>query len=171
MTAALSDRFDAFQDNPWPLVYREMDARHPGSKFILTVRDPDKWYASNSNHFRGKKTPMRRLIYGAEAGGPKDNEALYKARLVRHDAEVREYFRDRPDDLLVLDITRGDARWEPLCAFLGLEVPDRPFPYANKTPYGFLPRVARALDRNWRLALYRIGLAGPPPGHARRQSR
>jgi len=171
VTAALSDRYDAFQDNPWPLVYREMDARHPGSKFILTLRDEDRWYASSRNHFRGRKTPMRKLIYGPDAGGPKDNEELYKARMRRHNEEVRDYFRDRPDDLLEIDITRGDARWEPICTFLELPVPDRPFPFANKTPYGFLPRVARSLGWRGRLLLHRVGLAGPPPGYARRQGR
>ena len=30
LTTELSHRYDAFQDNPWPLVYREIDALHPG---------------------------------------------------------------------------------------------------------------------------------------------
>jgi hypothetical protein len=80
VTAELSHRYDAFQDNPWPLVYKEMDALHPGSRFILTVRDEEKWYDSNRNHFRGKTTPMRELVYGPAAGRPKGNEEIYKAR-------------------------------------------------------------------------------------------
>ena len=38
---ALSDRPDAtlFGDAPYLFLYREMDERHPGSKFILTLRD------------------------------------------------------------------------------------------------------------------------------------
>lgn len=148
VTAEISQRFDGFQDNPWPLVYREMDALHPGSKFILTTRDEQKWYDSNRNHFRGKTTPMRELIYGADAGGPRGNEEVYKARMRRHNAEVVEYFRDRPDDLLVIDITR-EPGWERICPFLGHAVPDRPFPHANKVPYGFVPRATRALKRHW----------------------
>ena len=31
-------KFDAFQDNPWPIIYRFLDKEYPGSKFILTVR-------------------------------------------------------------------------------------------------------------------------------------
>ena len=43
------------------------------------------------------------------------------------DAAMR-YFADRPDDLLVMDITAGDG-WEKLCPFLGVDVPaDTPFP-------------------------------------------
>ena len=45
---------------------------------------------------------------------------------------VTEYFRDRPKDLLVLDVCGGDG-WEPLCAFLGLEPPRHAFPHFNRT--------------------------------------
>ena len=48
----------------------------------------------------------------------------------RHEAEVRRYFADRPSDLLVLDVTA--AGWEPLCEFLGLPVPDEPYPHTNR---------------------------------------
>lgn len=44
-------KFDAFQDNPWPIVYRELDQKYPGSKFILTIRDTDKWLSSAVRHF------------------------------------------------------------------------------------------------------------------------
>jgi hypothetical protein len=33
-----------------------------------------------------------------------------------------------PERLLVFDVTEG---WEPLCAFLGVPVPDAPFPHVN----------------------------------------
>jgi hypothetical protein len=35
---SLVKKYDAFQDNPWPIIYKEMDHAYPGSKFILTVR-------------------------------------------------------------------------------------------------------------------------------------
>jgi hypothetical protein len=150
ITTELSYQYDAFQDNPWPLVYKQMDALHPGSKFILTIRDEQKWYDSYRNHFEGRKsTPMKGLLYGPQAGCFKDPE-LYKGRMRRHNLEVREYFRDRPDDLLVIDVTR-DQRWEPICAFLGLPVPDVPFPHSNPRKYTFLPPKARAvLKKGWR---------------------
>jgi Sulfotransferase domain len=128
MVDALAEKFDAFQDNPWPLVWRRMDARHPGSKFILTVRDEAKWIESNAAHFGETDTPMRQLIYGV--GHPKGNEAVYVERMRRHNREVSEYFRDRPDDLLTIDVTRG-ANWQTLCGFLGLPAPDVPFPHAQ----------------------------------------
>ncbi|AHG93585.1 hypothetical protein J421_6050 (plasmid) [Gemmatirosa kalamazoonensis] len=128
---ALVPKYDAFQDNPWPIIYREMDARYPGSKFILTLRDRDAWIRSQVNHFGTEVTPMRQWIYGEHAGFPAGNEDIYLARYDRHNAEVREYFAHRPDDLLVMPID-DSADWEPLCRFLGRPIPDVPFPHRNK---------------------------------------
>lgn len=41
-----------------------------------------------------------------------------------------DHFKDRQNDLLVVDFTQG-AGWEELCGFLGRDVPDIPFPHAN----------------------------------------
>jgi hypothetical protein len=46
---------------------------------------------------------------------------------------VHDYFRERPDDLLVLNICAGEG-WERLCPFLGQDVPGIPFPWANRRP-------------------------------------
>jgi hypothetical protein len=117
---------DAVQDNPWPLLYEELDEAFPGSKFILTIRDTDEWWASLFRHFGGKSTEMRTWIYGV--GDPKGHESLYKKRYDAHNASVVEYFADRSDDLLVLAITEGDG-WDRLCLFLGEPVPDVSFPH------------------------------------------
>ena len=42
-----------------------------------------------------------------------------------------KYFRERPQDLLVLDFAKGDG-WEKLCRFLGADIPESEFPHANK---------------------------------------
>lgn len=124
----LLDRYDAFEDNPWPILYRELDARCPGSRFILTIRPADAWVRSVSRFFGTKSTPMREWIYGA--GSPIGNEARYRERFERHNAEVLHYFRDRPDDLLILRITEGEG-WRELCGFLGHEVPGEEFPHVH----------------------------------------
>ena len=129
MAFRLADEFDGFQDNPWPMLYKELDVRYPGSKFVLTIRPPEEWIRSVVNHFSEKETPMRQWIYGV--GHPRENEELYLARYNGHNSEVTEYFKDRPQDLLVLRITAGEG-WEKLCPFLGEPVPATPFPCVNK---------------------------------------
>jgi len=143
----IASRVDAVQDNPWPLVYRELDEAYPESRFVLTVRDTDKWLMSLVRHFGGKTTAMRTWIYGV--GDPEGNEDLYRARYEGHNAEVREYFADRPDDLLVIDVTAGEG-WDKLCPFLGVDVPDVAFPHSNShSDRRLSARVKRKLRRTF----------------------
>jgi len=124
----LVEKFDAFQDNPWPILYRELDAWYPGSRFILTVRPTEEWLNSVVRHFGTKDTPMRKWIYGI--GHPVGHEDIYVARYEQHNSEVREFFRDRPSQLLEMRLTEGDG-WEKLCTFLGKPAPATAFPHAN----------------------------------------
>jgi hypothetical protein len=128
MCRKLANQFDAFQDNPWPLVYREMDRLHPGSKFILTLRESDEWLRSAVGYFGSKMTPMRELIYGY--GAPVGHEERYVERFEQHNQDVLDYFKNRPHDLLVFRITEGEG-WERLGRFLGAEVPSAAFPHAK----------------------------------------
>jgi hypothetical protein len=124
----LVPRFDAFQDNPWPVLYRELDDEYPGSRFVLSVRSSDAWIKSVVGHFGSFETPMRQWVYGA--GCPKGNEAIYLRRYEAHNAAALAHFEHRPNDLLVMDIAAGDG-WEKLCPFLGKTAPPVPFPHAN----------------------------------------
>jgi len=126
---ALLDDFDAFQDHPWPNLYKELDLECPNSKFILTLRPTDRWIASVVRHFGRTSSPMREWTYGA--GAPAGNEAIYIERYEQHNKEVQEYFKDRPGDLLVMRITEGEG-WEKLCPFLGKGLGDIPFPRVNE---------------------------------------
>ena len=145
---SLVGKYDAFRDNPWPVIYREMDAKYPGSKFILTVRDSQSWISSQVRHFGKKNSPMRKWIYGA--GCPQGNEALYLERYERHNNEVAAYFKDRPADFMKFDPALGEG-WEKLCMFLGEPVPDRLFPRANEA-------TDRESKSQWRGNLARAGM-------------
>ena len=46
--------------------------------------------------------------------------------------DIKEYFKDRPGDLLVMNICEGEG-WEKLCPFLGVPIPNEPFPNVNKS--------------------------------------
>ncbi len=129
MAYDLVGKYDAFQDNPWPIIFKELDIKYPNSKFILTIRDSDSWIKSQVGHFGIKETPMRKWIYGF--GCPEGNEEIYIKRFEFHNNEVLNYFKYRSKDFLVLDIPKGDG-WEKLCQFLGDKIPNYPFPHANK---------------------------------------
>ncbi len=79
-----------------------------------------------------------------------------KGDFARHgkDAFHEHYQRVRelvpPDRLLEYRVSEG---WEPLCRFLDLEIPDRPFPAGNEQES--FRQVFRVLDRKRALAVLR----------------
>lgn len=150
----IANRFDAVQDMPWPLMYRELDTAFPGSKFILTVRDTDRWYSSIAGHFRASPYHLQQLTYGDDAPAPVGHEARYRQVYEAHNAAVVAYFADRPDDLLVMRLEDGDG-WEKLCPFLGHPAPDTPFMRTNSTAQ------RRTLLYRIRNRLFRMGLPLP----------
>ena len=121
--------WDAFEDNPWPMVYKEMDQKFPGSKFILTIRDENHWLKSIIKHYGKRAYPFEKWFYKVDY--PINNEEVYIQKFNNHISEVKKYFSDRPDDLLVVDWEKGDG-WEQLCAFLNKSIPIEDFPHWNK---------------------------------------
>lgn len=128
--ATISKDFTAYQDTPWPLLYQEMDQLHPNSKFILVLRDSDKWIASAVKDFDETYNKIHLEIYGTAY--PRGNEASWIKRYEQHNLEVQKYFKERKDDLLVLRLDQGECNWENLCRFLGRDIPDTPWPHVNK---------------------------------------
>lgn len=126
---ALVDKYDAFQDNPWPLLFKELDEKFPGNLFVLTLRDEDAWIKSVVRHFGKKDSPLFRWVYGV--GNPLENEEIYLNRYKQHNKDVIQYFRNRPEDLLIVDFSKNNG-WEELCRFLQCDIPNKPFPHANK---------------------------------------
>jgi hypothetical protein len=124
--------YDVFRDNPWPLLFRELDKMFPKSKFILTLRDTGNWINSMVNCFGQKETEMRRWIYGI--GAPKNNEERYKEVYRKHNADVIAYFKRRQNDLLVMNFEEGNG-WKELCLFLNKQIPSKPFPHINKSNF------------------------------------
>lgn len=130
---------DAFQDNPWCILYKELDNRFPGSKFILTLRPTEKWILSVVNHFGSTYRPLTKWIYGVDY--PVGNEQVFIDRYERHNAEVLEYFADRKNDLLVIS-SKEDYSWKKICGFLDKPEPDLPFPYSNRSKFPLKNRTA-----------------------------
>jgi hypothetical protein len=154
-------RHDAFTDNPIPLLYRELDRRHPGSKFIHTEREERGWLRSvewlftvGAVKFRWDRHPafhrMHRDFYGTTAFEPEAFLAKYR----QHNREVREHFAARPGQLLIVDLSRGDG-FEKICPFLGVAVPNVPFPHGNQR------------ESMWRVRLRQVVHSLLPRGGAR----
>lgn len=132
---AVAAEHDAFTDWPWILLYRQLDEAFPGSRFVLTTRDPGRWLRSYHAmiEWLPPATPelivRRRVLYGLPF--PHVTDDMLLERRARHEAAVQEWFRGRPESLLVVDWESGSG-WEELCGFLGEPVPSQPFPHENK---------------------------------------
>ncbi|HUD11452.1 MAG TPA: sulfotransferase [Candidatus Saccharimonadia bacterium] len=135
------EQWYALSDLPIPLFYKKLDEVYKGSKFILTIRDEVDWLQSVKRLWDYKHNPSRYIwdVYPFSNQihtvlyGQKDFDALiFLERYRRHNAEVKEYFKDRPEDLLVMNMDAGGG-WPALCMFLKLPVPSIPYPRMNRS--------------------------------------
>ncbi len=125
----------------WPSCnyYRQLADYYPQAKVILTVRDPDQWFESTQNTiFKDLETiaadpnnswsRMVSRIIVAMFGGRIHDRAHAIAVYKQHNETVQ---RTIPKErLLVYEAGQG---WEPLCRFLGVPVPQMPYPKTNTT--------------------------------------
>lgn len=123
-------------DLPIPILFRELDAVYPGSKFILTIRDEADWLQSARDHWSYEHNKFRKdwdrydaanIIHKATYGRIDFNAEVFLDRYRCHNAEVLDYFKNRPGDLLVMDMSKN-AGWEDLCPFIGKPVPRIAYP-------------------------------------------
>lgn len=130
------DSYDALTDTPIPSFYRELYQKYPDAKFILTVRDMDGWLKSCRKQFTAKlaakQTDAHNKLFEDLYGTAIFEEDSFRSGYERFAKLALEFFENKPDSLLVMDVIKGDG-WEALCPFLGKEVPVVPFPKANVT--------------------------------------
>jgi hypothetical protein len=137
----LAEVFNGYNSTcDWPSArwYREQAERWPDAKVVLTVRDPDAWFRSTqATIFAERGGPnvntdafgdMIKSVVFKPLGDARHDRDKAVAFFERHNAEVKRVIP--PERLLVYETADG---WAPLCAFLGLPVPDEPFPKTNTT--------------------------------------
>ena len=145
---ALAEQKETFEDWPWIILYKELDEAFPSSRFVLTKRNPEKWVRSYKNMLANQGeaseeiNEIRRILYGLPF--PEVTESQLIERYERHNAEVENYFHDRPKDLLIVNWAEGDG-WKELCDFLGRDIPNEPFPHSNKGKYTAKSPIARLI--------------------------
>lgn len=127
--------YDAFIDNPYFSIWKELVKIFPTARYILTIRDEKDWIESCVRYYSGRKVrPMREWMFGpyADPSRNKESKMAWLKAYQHHNAEVIKYFESTGKDLLVMNIARGDD-WNVLCPFLNKPIPDVPFPHGNKT--------------------------------------
>ena len=142
--SALFDGFGSTMDWPACDFWEQLTEAYPDAKVVLTVRNPERWYES----FRETLAPLWDADSPADGGptaefreylelvrsianetfdGRLDDKEHVISSFEKHNREVRE--KVPADRLLVYEVQQG---WEPLCEFLGTDVPENtPFPHLN----------------------------------------
>ncbi len=119
----------------WPSAYywRELAATYPEAKILLTTRSPESWLASMEKTIfpvlRESTDPASigvTVVAQGTFGGRLDDQDHVLSVYRRHIAEVQATI---PAERLLVH-RLGDG-WIPLCQFLGVPVPDAPFPRRN----------------------------------------
>ena len=143
--------FAATVDFPACIHWERLLQAYPEAKVLLSVRDPDSWvrsvkdtilkmYSSYSGSPWGiwllqTLVPSWRVVWRMFQVGcwsPLLKEDLSDSNLRRAFVDWVEDVKRRcpKDKLLVYSVSEG---WGPLCDFLGLPVPETPFPQVNDT--------------------------------------
>lgn len=128
----------------WPLshFWQPLSERYPEAKILLTVRPAAAWYTSMTNtifsHLDGEqpqddtrqtwKEMVDKIVREDTFGNRTEDRAHCEAVFEQHIKHVKE--TAPADRLIVYEVGSG---WEPLCAGLGVPVPDVPFPKTNTT--------------------------------------
>jgi Sulfotransferase domain len=140
---SILEEYQGIVDIPVAPYYAQLDRVYPNSNFILTVRDRDSWLKSAEVHWRLKietsdERPEKELgreftdfISACVYGTIKFNRDRFLYVYDTHLRNVCDYFKERPEDFLIMDICSGDG-WEKLCPFLGYSAPSTRFPHANR---------------------------------------
>jgi hypothetical protein len=133
------DGYVAAVDWPSAPFWRELSDAFPDAPILLSVRDVDAWWKSASRTIfialatyfapTAEDNGWTRMGRGMmEDFSPEwFDEAAAKSAYLAHNQNVRE---TAPAGRL-FEWTAGDG-WGPICAALGLDVPNHPFPHVNK---------------------------------------
>lgn len=123
----------------WPAAtfYKQLADAYPRAKVILTVRDPEAWFASTqatifARPLADSPDEAWARMAAKVIGDLFDRQMSDKQKLIdvysRHNETVQRVIP--AERLLVYDVSEG---WEPLCRFLGVPAPDGPMPRLNST--------------------------------------
>jgi hypothetical protein len=123
-------------DYPGAAFWKELAAHYPDAKVLHTVRDPDKWFDSTQATIfapqaqsRADGDGVRERFFASFMGplrGHLDDRAFMTDHFRRHTEAVKAAIP--PERLLVFEVGEG---WDRLCKFLGVPVPDEPYPSEN----------------------------------------
>ncbi|GAA4267984.1 sulfotransferase [Hyunsoonleella aestuarii] len=128
--------WDAVQDMPWPLFYKELHQLYPEAKFILTYRHTQDWIKSVVKYFASIRIPLHEKIYNVPCA--EGYEQKYIDVYNNFNVEVIDFFKDK-ENFIIMEQNKN-FNYETLCQFLNMPiVPKDLFPHARNNKKRKLP--------------------------------
>lgn len=85
--------------------FKDLDQQYPGSKFILNTRNKEAWLKSRSKQpINPSNDSLLEISAKLQNISNQEMELKWSQEWDEHHKAVKEYFKDRPNDLLVFDI-------------------------------------------------------------------
>lgn len=158
----IPDEMELLIDSPVPLLYKNLDKKYPGSKFILTIRNKKSWLESMKWMFNHGKViwnwPTFTHNYHKKFyHTTRFNRFILSKHYDNFHKEVQDYFKDRPKDLLVIDIDKP-INISVICTFLDVPFKEIPFPKTNERRYATFKQRMRY---NFHYLIYGKNLPNP----------
>ena len=153
--AHLLDRFHCFSDGKNPPI-EFLYERYPHAKFIYTSRDLRSWLISRHMHKRRNKKKLGfyfLILLGIKnRGGQQYHDEVVKTwpeQYFRHEKRVMDFFKDKPERLLIIDLTKNspEKNSRRIHDFLGLPGEPQEFPHKNNAPNSMRKSSELAVDR------------------------
>lgn len=156
-TVNWEELFDGFQsavDIPTFYFYKEFMKLYPEAKVILTTRNPESWYKSFGDTIIRSSKPSFGQILSMSVRVPFNKKLRQQLNVFKFAGVfLKEFFPEgfenkeavlkfydnwnkqvmqtvSKEKLLVYNVKEG---WEPLCRFLNVPIPAKPFPHSNTT--------------------------------------
>jgi hypothetical protein len=146
--------YQAAVDIPTFMFYKELLLKYPEAKFIHTTRDPESWYKSFGDTIIKSSKPSIGQILAMSVRLPFSSKLRGQLRVFKFTGVFMKHFlpagyTDKEktiaafkewnrqvleyipkEKMLVFNAKEG---WEPLCRFLNVPVPQKPYPHSNTT--------------------------------------
>jgi hypothetical protein len=158
-------------DLPSAVFMPELIAAYPEARVIISQRDPEKWYTSIHETVGRMDSPILHVLAMFDGfflrpfvSMGKSMNAVWGARGLMDKENAIRVYNDLHEEVRALvpesrrlEFRLGDG-WEPLCTFLGKEVPKGcEFPHINET-WTFADRIKVCMQE----AIRRIASAAAP---------
>jgi hypothetical protein len=129
--------YQSTTDYPGCMFWRELVAKYPEAKVILSTRDAERWFESGAatvfsdpHRARFEGNPMMAEFFKLTVFDDLEDRVGDREKMVEYfNNWNRAVIDEVPAEKLL--VHRSSDGWEPLCEFLGVPVPPEPYPRVN----------------------------------------